>query len=46
MVFGFIAPGYAFVAVASAMGKMMRQATQFIEAIQPNLAAGFSISVY
>ena len=46
MVVGFAAAGYDFVAVASDMGMMMRQATAFIEAIRPGLAAGFSSNVY
>jgi len=45
-VVGFAAAGYDFVAVASDMGMMMRQATAFIDAIRPGLAAGFSSSVY
>lgn len=46
MVVSFGAAGYGFVAVASDMGMMMRQATAFIEAIRPSLAAGFSSNVY
>jgi 2-dehydro-3-deoxyglucarate aldolase/4-hydroxy-2-oxoheptanedioate aldolase len=46
MVVSFAAAGYDFVAVASDMGMMMRQAATFIEAIRPGLAAGFSSSVY
>jgi len=46
MVVGFAAAGYDFVAVASDMGMMMRQATAFIDAIRPGLAAGFSSNVY
>lgn len=46
MVGGFVQLGYDFVAVASDMGMMMRQATAFIEAIRPSLAKGFESSVY
>ena len=46
MVVSFGAAGYDFVAVASDMGMMMRQATAFIDAIRPGLAAGFSSNVY
>jgi 2-dehydro-3-deoxyglucarate aldolase/4-hydroxy-2-oxoheptanedioate aldolase len=46
MVVGFAEAGYDFVAVASDMGMMMRQATAFIDAIRPGLAAGFSSNVY
>lgn len=46
MVNSFVAAGYNFVAVASDMGMMMRQATAFIEAIRPKLATGFSSTVY
>jgi 2-dehydro-3-deoxyglucarate aldolase/4-hydroxy-2-oxoheptanedioate aldolase len=46
MVVSFAAAGYDFVAVASDMGMMMRQATTFIEAIRTGPAAGFSSSVY
>lgn len=42
----FVAMGYSFVAVASDMGMMMRQATAFIDAIRPNLAKGFESNVY
>ena len=42
----FVAMGYSFVAVASDMGMMMRQATAFIQAIRPSLARGFDSSVY
>lgn len=42
----FVSMGYAFVAVASDMGMMMRQATAFIDAIRPSLAAGFESNVY
>ena len=42
----FVAMGYSFVAVAADMGMMMRQATAFIQAIQPSLARGFDSSVY
>jgi 2-dehydro-3-deoxyglucarate aldolase/4-hydroxy-2-oxoheptanedioate aldolase len=46
MVSKFVALGYSFVAVASDMGMMMRQATAFIQALQPSLAKGFESSVY
>ena len=46
MVGSFVQLGYDFVAVASDMGMMMRQATAFIEAIRPSLAKGFESSVY
>ncbi|MBK6006578.1 2-dehydro-3-deoxyglucarate aldolase [Ramlibacter ginsenosidimutans] len=46
MVSSFVAQGYSFVAVASDMGMMMRQATAFIQALQPSLAKGFESSVY
>lgn len=46
MVVSFAAAGYDFVAVASDMGMMMRQAATFIEAIRTGPAAGFSSSVY
>ncbi len=46
MVATFVAAGYDFVAVASDMGMMMRQATAFIEAIRPKLASGFNSTVY
>ena len=42
----FVKMGYSFVAVASDMAMMMRQATAFIEAIQPSLARGFESTVY
>jgi 2-keto-3-deoxy-L-rhamnonate aldolase RhmA len=43
---GFIKLGYDFVAIASDMGMMMRQANAFIEAVKPNLAKGYSSTVY
>lgn len=43
---GFIQSGYDFVAIASDMGMMMRQANAFIEAVKPNLAKGYSSTVY
>jgi len=46
MVSRFVALGYAFVAVASDMGMMMRQANAFIEAIRPALAKGYDGGVY
>ncbi len=46
MVTRFVGLGYNFVAVASDMGMMMRQATGFIEAIRPSLAKGFDGGVY
>ncbi|MEJ7930066.1 aldolase/citrate lyase family protein [Ramlibacter sp. AN1015] len=46
MVSSFVSLGYSFVAVASDMGMMMRQATAFIEALRPNLAKGFESTVY
>lgn len=41
MVSQFVTLGYAFVAVASDMGMMMRQAHAFIQAIRPSLAKGY-----
>jgi len=41
MVTHFIALGYAFVAIASDMGMMMRQAQSFIQAVRPAIARGF-----
>lgn len=46
MVSAFVQQGYAFVAIASDMGMMMRQATAFIQALQPSLAKGFESTVY
>ena len=46
MVSRFIALGYAYVAVASDMGMMMRQANAFIEAIRPALAKGYDGGAY
>ncbi|MEJ8824539.1 aldolase/citrate lyase family protein [Variovorax humicola] len=46
VVSSFVAMGYSFVAVASDLGMMMRQATAFIQAIQPSLAQGFEGGVY
>ena len=46
VVSSFVSMGYAFVAVASDMGMMMRQATAFIDAIRPSLAQGFESNVY
>lgn len=46
MVSEFIELGYSFVAVASDMGMMMRQATAFIGAIRPAIAKKFESSVY
>ena len=46
VVSNFAALGYAFVAVASDLAMMMRQATAFIEAVQPSLARGFESTVY
>ena len=46
VVASFVAMGYSFVAVASDMGMMVRQATAFIDAIQPSLARGFESAVY
>lgn len=42
----FVAMGYSFVAVASDMGMMMRQATAFINDIRPSLDKGFESGVY
>lgn len=42
----FVAMGYDFVAVASDMGMLMRQASAFISEIQPNLARSFEGGVY
>jgi 2-dehydro-3-deoxyglucarate aldolase len=42
----FLALGYRFVAVASDMGMMMRQATAFVQAIKPDLAREFNSTVY
>lgn len=46
MVSQFIGLGYAFVAVASDMGMMMRQANAFIQAIRPALAKGYDGGAY
>jgi 2-keto-3-deoxy-L-rhamnonate aldolase RhmA len=46
MVQQFIADGYAYVAVASDMGMMMRQANQFLSALKPALAKELSGSIY
>jgi 2-dehydro-3-deoxyglucarate aldolase len=46
MVSSFISSGYAFVAVASDMGMMMRQASAFIQEIRPALAKGYDGGVY
>lgn len=46
VVSGFAELGYSFVAVASDLAMMMRQASAYIDAIQPNLARGFESSVY
>lgn len=46
MVGNFIEHGYAFVAVASDMGMMMRQANAFIQAIRPALARSYDGGVY
>lgn len=46
MVSRFVALGYAFVAVASDMGMLMRQAQSVIQAIRPSLAKGFEGGVY
>lgn len=46
MVSQFVAQGYAFVAVASDMGMMMRQANAFIQAIRPAIAKGYDGGVY
>lgn len=43
---GFIQLGYDFVAIASDMGMMVRQANAFIEAVKPHLAKGYSSTVY
>jgi len=46
MVNAFVEQGYDFVAVASDMGMMMRQATAFIEEIRPALTRGYDGTVY
>ncbi len=46
MVRDFIKLGYVFVAVASDMGMMMRQANAFLEGIRPALAKGYDGGVY
>lgn len=46
VVASFVGMGYSFVAVASDMGMMMRQATAFIQAVRPSLARGFEGGVY
>jgi len=46
MVRDFIGWGYHFVAVASDMGMMMRQANQFISAIRPALAKTLAPGAY
>jgi 2-dehydro-3-deoxyglucarate aldolase/4-hydroxy-2-oxoheptanedioate aldolase len=46
MVTRFVELGYAFVAVASDMGMLMRQASAYIEAIRPSLAAGYDGGTY
>lgn len=46
MVSRFVSLGYGFVAVASDMGMLMRQAQTFIQAIRPSLARGFDGGVY
>jgi len=46
LVISFAAAGYDFVPVASDTGMMMRQATAFLDAIRPGLAAGFSSTVH
>ena len=42
----FIGYGYDFVAVASDLGMMMRQANAFIAAIKPSLAKTVETGVY
>lgn len=42
----FVQMGYSFVAIASDLAMMMRQANAFIEALQPNLANKFESTVY
>jgi 2-dehydro-3-deoxyglucarate aldolase len=46
MVGQFIEWGYTYVAIASDMGMMMRQANAFISALRPSLAKAVSSSVY
>lgn len=46
MVQDFISWGYSFVAVASDMGMMMRQANQFFSALKPALARKLSSGAY
>jgi 2-keto-3-deoxy-L-rhamnonate aldolase RhmA len=46
MVGQFIDWGYSYVAVASDMGMMMRQANAMITALKPSLAKTVSSSVY
>jgi 2-keto-3-deoxy-L-rhamnonate aldolase RhmA len=46
VVSGFVQAGYDFVAVASDMAMMMRQANSVIQAMQPSLSRGFDSTVY
>jgi 2-keto-3-deoxy-L-rhamnonate aldolase RhmA len=46
MVKDFIGWGYHFVAVASDMGMMMRQANQFLTALKPSLAKTLGSGAY
>jgi len=46
MVTHCITLGYSFVAIASDLGMMMRQAQSFIQAIRPAIAQGFQGGVY
>jgi 2-dehydro-3-deoxyglucarate aldolase len=46
MVGQFVEYGYTYVAIASDMGMMMRQANAFISALKPSLAKAVSSSVY
>lgn len=46
MVSQFISLGYAFVAIASDMGMMMRQANAFINELSPSLAKGYDGGAY
>ncbi|MEI2415335.1 aldolase/citrate lyase family protein [Orrella sp. JC864] len=46
VVCGFVQAGYAFVAVASDMAMMLRQATAWMQTMKPALTGGFESSVY
>ncbi|MEG2964586.1 MAG: hypothetical protein RR860_17985 [Janthinobacterium sp.] len=46
MVHTFISYGYDYVAIASDMGMMMRQANAFITALKPSLAKALDTGAY